>query len=276
MRKVELDIKDFDISKIAKSGQCFRISKHPDKKNVWCVIKRAEYLEIEQKENGGAVLHCSPEEFERTWEEYFDLSTPYQMFRNAIDPKDEYLREAAAAGQGIRILKQDLWEVMVSFIISQNNNIPRIKRSIETLCDINGMGHELEDGRLWYEFPKPKDLMQIDGLKPASLGYREKYIQKLAENVATGKVDLDYLVDDSKSDEEIRNYLESIYGIGPKVANCIMLFGLHRLDSFPRDKWINEIIREKYNGKFPVERYKGFAGVIQQYLFDYTINKGQV
>lgn len=294
MGQIELTTEDFDISKIAKSGQCFRISKHPNKENVWCVIAKGKYLEVEQKEPGWrlikkikgieakqkepgkTILHCSVADFESTWEDYFDLAMPYKMIRNTIDPEDKYLTEAAADGKGIRILKQDLWEVMISFIISQNNNIPRIKRSIETLCEINGKGHELEDGRLWYEFPKPEDLMQSDGLKPAALGYREKYIQRLAENVVKGKVSLEYLMDDQKSDAEIRNYLESIYGIGPKVANCIMLFGLHRLDSFPRDKWINEIIREKYNGKFPIERYKGFAGVIQQYLFDYTINKGQV
>lgn len=159
MKRIELAIEDFDVSKIAKSGQCFRISKHPDKENVWCIIAKGKYLEVEQEEPGQTILHCSVADFESTWEDYFDLATPYKMIRNTIDPEDKYLTEAAADGKGIRILKQDLWEVMISFIISQNNNIPRIKRSIETLCEINGKGHELEDGRLWYEFPKPKDLM---------------------------------------------------------------------------------------------------------------------
>ena len=163
--------------------------------------------------------------------------------------------------------------MLISFTISQNNNIPRIKQSIELLCSIHGKGHITEDGQLWYEFPEPEALTNIEWLQGLGLGYRDKYVQKMAENVAAGTIDLQRLADEEMTDGEIESYLKSIYGIGPKVANCIMLFGYHRIDSVPKDTWINKIIKEQYNGKFPVEMYAGFAGVIQQYIFNYAANK---
>lgn len=204
---------------------------------------------------------------------YFDLDTNYQYYIDHIDPEDAYLTAAAAAGAGIRILRQEPWETLISFTISQNNNIPRIKQSIELLCSIHGKGHITEDGQMWYEFPEPEALTNIEWLQGLGLGYRDKYIQKMAENVAAGAIDLQRLADEEMSDAEIESYLKSIYGIGPKVANCIMLFGYHRIDSVPKDTWINKIIKEHYNGKFPVEMYAGFAGVIQQYIFNYAANK---
>lgn len=268
------DQKNFDIAQIAHSGQCFRLTEHPQKENTWQLVAYGHYLEIKQQPGSSTVeFDCTQNEFEEIWKRYFDLDTNYQYYIDHIDPKDAYLTAAAAAGTGIRILRQEPWEMLISFTISQNNNIPRIKRSIEMLCSIYGKGHITEDGQLWYEFPEPEELAKAEHLKGLGLGYRDKYIQQMAENVAAGEIDLQLLADKEMSDGEIESYLKSIYGIGPKVANCIMLFGYHRIDSVPKDTWINKIIKEHYNGKFPVEKYTGFAGVIQQYIFNYAANK---
>lgn len=267
------DTASFDIEKIASSGQCFRLNRHPTKENVWELVAYGRYLKIEKApDNEGLDFFCTQQEFNEIWQEYFDLKTDYKHYIDKIDKNDTYLTAAAQAGRGTKILRQELWEVMVSFIISQNNNIPRIKRSIEALCCASGKAHPLEEGRMWHQFPEPPELTRMENLEPAALGYRAGYVQNLAEKITAGEINLSYLMNDEINDEEIRSYLEGIYGIGPKVANCIMLFGLHRIDSFPRDKWINTIIQEKYNGNFPIEKYKGFAGIIQQYLFDYAVN----
>lgn len=266
--------KNFDIAQIARSGQCFRLKEHPQKEHTWQLVAYKHYLEIKQLPGSSTIeFDCTQNEFEQLWKRYFDLDTNYQYYIDHIDPEDTYLTAAAAAGAGIRILRQEPWEMLISFTISQNNNIPRIKQSIELLCSIHGKGHITEDGQLWYEFPEPEELTNIEWLQGLGLGYRDKYIQKMAENVAAGTIDLQRLADEEMTDGEIESYLKSIYGIGPKVANCIMLFGYHRIDSVPKDTWINKIIKEQYNGKFPVEMYAGFAGVIQQYIFNYAANK---
>lgn len=263
--------KNFDIAQIAQSGQCFRLKEHPQKKYTWQLVAYGHYLEIKQRPGSSTIeLNCTQNQFKQLWEHYFDLDANYQYYIDHMDKKDEYLTRAVRAGSGIRILQQEPWEVIVSFMISQNNNIPRIKQSIDNLCSIFGKGHITEDGALWYEFPEPKELTNIKELKGLGLGYRDKYIQKIAENVANGIIDLKRLTE--LNDSELESYLKSIYGVGPKVANCIMLFGYHRINSVPKDTWINKIIKEQYNGKFPVETCKGFAGVIQQYIFNYAAN----
>ena len=267
-------VKNFDIGQIANSGQCFRLDALPEKPHTWRLIAYGKYLETKQQPGSSVVeFSCTRTEFEQIWRQYFDLEADYQGYIDRIDPQDAYLTTAAAAGAGIRILRQELWETLVSFMISQNNNIPRIKKTIKTLCTLRGKGHFTEDGKLWFEFPQPESLARIENLQGAGLGYRDKYIQKMAENVAAGKINLEMLADGEMEDSAVESYLKSIYGVGHKVANCIMLFGLHRMDSVPKDVWINKIIKEHYAGKFPVERYKGFAGVIQQYIFSYASNK---
>ena len=269
-------LKHFDIAQIANSGQCFRINKHPNKENTFTVIAYGHYLEVSQLPGSSTVeMSCDWVEYDAIWKHYFDLEANYQYYIDHVDPSDTFMTAAVAAGSGIRILRQDLWEMTVSFMISQNNNIPRIKKSIETMSEWLGKGHERLDGQLWYEFPTPEALASAtdEQLQIFGLGYRDKYIKKLAENVVSGAINLEMMKDEALEDADIETYFKSIYGIGPKVANCIMLFGLHKIDSFPKDTWINKIIKEEYNGKFPVENYAGFAGIIQQYMFNYAIGR---
>lgn len=270
---IKLTANNFDISQIAKSGQCFRLNPHPNKIDTWQLVADGDYLEIKQIPGNNKVeFSCSEKDFNDFWYYYFNLGFNYQEVIDEIDPSDIYLTAAAKAGSGIRILDQDSWEVMISFVISQNNNIPRIKRTIEMLCTRLGEKKISDNGTIYFTFPTPEKLSKIENLQDVGLGYRDKYIQKIAELVYSGKLSLHRLFG-LADNEELRKQLKSLYGIGDKVANCIMLFGFGRIDCFPKDVWINRIIAEEYNGKFPIERYSEYAGIIQQYLFNYAMNK---
>jgi N-glycosylase/DNA lyase len=177
---------------------------------------------------------------------------------------DPYLIAAVNYGYGIRILKQDLWETMVTFLVSQQNNIPRIKNIIVKLCAPHGG-----------QFPTPDILAQYteNDFLSLGLGYRAKYLQVLVEAVLKGNLSFDALRDMNYHDAI--NFLKCFHGIGNKVANCIALFGLHKMEAFPVDVWIKRIIDEQYAGNFNEKRFLGYAGVVQQYMFFYqrSLNK---
>lgn len=260
--------KNFDIKQIANSGQCFRMNPHPTKPNTFTLIAKEKYIELEQTPGEDTVgVYGVTENDWDAWHNYFDLSTDYSGIISSIDPADDYLKAAAEKGDGIRILRQDLWEVLVSFIISQNNNIPRIKKSIERLCSDCGTLKYTEDGQAYYCFPMPEQLLDSEKIKAAKLGYRERYIQLLAEGVLSGDINLEEIKNPDCANEWVEKKLKSICGVGTKVANCVMLFALHRLSSFPIDTWIKRVIDDHYDGVFPMERYQEYAGVIQQYMF---------
>ena len=252
--------KDFDIRKIAESGQCFRMNEV--EKDQWLCIALDRVLLVSPV-CGGYSFSCGPEEYEAFWEDYFDLRTDYSAIRRAIDPEDEYLLNAAKAGEGIRILRQDPWEMLITFIISQRKNIPAIKASVEAICRL--FGEDLGFGI--YAFPTPEALAWAseDQLKGCSLGYRVPYIMEAARMVSSGELDLAAIA--AQSDEELLQTLQTVYGVGCKVANCVSLFGYHRIGAFPVDVWIKRVVDEHYSGAFPLERYEGFAGVLQQYMF---------
>lgn len=267
-----LEISNFDIDSIARSGQCFRMEQiAPD---VYSVIHKHHYLEITVKENGNYLFSCSAEDLSRVWIDYFDLRNyGIDIYREAAqrmsNSGDPYLMEALEYGSGLRILRQDLWEVMVSFMISQNNNIPRIKKIIEALCQRYGKTFGWHE-KIFHMFPEPETLTNEQELREMGLGYRAPFISRLAAGVASGRIDLTRLKQLDRM--TAHNYLLSICGIGPKVAACIELFGLHYMNAFPVDVWMGRIIEREYGGKFPIERYKGIEGLIQQYMFFYEIN----
>ena len=153
--------------------------------------------------------------------------------------------------------------MVVTFIISQRNNIPRIRKAVDILCQTFGTPLGEIDGQQFYSFPTPAQLRGQD-LSPASLGYRESYVKEMAE------YDEDFWVQLQKQDDDTaRKTLIALRGIGEKVANCVMLFGLHRMDSYPRDVWINRMIDDVYHGNFDPSQYAGFAGYVQQLQFFY-------
>ena len=279
----------FNLRQIADSGQCFRmVPCDPNRsQTAYRVISGRHFLIVEQT-GDEVTFHCPNDEF-AFWEHYFDLKTDYDTYIRAIDPMDDYLSRAAAFGSGIRILNQDLWEMIITFIISQQKTIPAIRALVEALSEKYGTRNKIPPtvSGYYYAFPSPEELNRasLDDLLALKLGYRAKYIKRTCEDVCSGKLDLDRLMKLNYADS--MEVLLSCYGIGVKVANCICLFGLHHIGAFPVDTWIKKILLREYapkshcTGHVPETRlcealiaenfskYPGFAGVLQQYIFFY-------
>lgn len=271
---MQIEIKDdFDLGKIADSGQCFRFNKCGD---GYTVVTGDKYVFVKQVGDDLYDFSCNEEEFESFWKNYFDLETSYSGIRNLIDKKkDMYLYSASEFGKGIRILRQDPWEMLISFIISQRKNIPAIKASIEKLCAVSGKKIATDpEGNVIYSFPAPKELSKVsmDQLTACSLGYRDKYVHQAAMDVFSGACDLESYKE--LSDEGLMEKLLALYGVGVKVANCEILFGYHRLDAFPKDVWINRVLELRYPQGFLFDKYAPYNGVMQQYLFFYSRSEG--
>lgn len=250
---------DLDLKKIADSGQTFRMEEEAP--GLWRVIAADRVLRLDEEDIR------IPAGF---WTDFFDLGADYARCRAAIPPEDAFLSAAAREGTGIRILRQDPWEMLITFIISQRKNIPAIKKGVEALCSRWGAeADETASGQSIHAFPSPEQLARAGEaeLRECSLGYRVPYVMKAARDVADGRADLEALK--KLCDEDLMKALMSFEGVGPKVASCVSLFGYHRIAAFPIDVWIGRIIEEEYGGNFPFELYEGFGGVIQQYMFYY-------
>ena len=255
MFTVEID--HMNLHQIANSGQCFRWQQIND--NAYKIPAFSKELTITQ-DGDLFTLSCDENEWNSLWKNYFDVDTDtdYIEVEDVImSTNDDFLKDAYRFGSGIRILRQDLWEVIISFIISQNNNIPRIKKSIQKLCDEVG-------GR----FPNRFELSRID-LSNKGLGYRDKYLIN-AVIWDLWEFSDPLLVLNTIENPKIE--LMKIKGIGNKVADCICLFALHRLNSFPQDTHIKKIIDREYNGEMPEWVNSKYAGLFQQYLFYHEIN----
>ena len=176
-------------------------------------------------------------------------------------------------GSGIRILQQDLWEMIISFLISQQNNITRIKKCIENISREFGEKKESSTGAEYYAFPTAQALASAteEQLRECNLGYRAKYVLDTARKVFFGDISLESIYD--MTYKNARKELLNLYGVGEKVADCICLFGLHQLDAFPIDTHIRQALDAHYKRGFPNRRYKGFRGVMQQYIFYYELMK---
>lgn len=270
MDYIDIFIKNdyIDLKQIAESGQCFRWKKMCPGR--YFVISDGRAACFFQEKTGIRIL-CR-EKDEEYFRRYLDLDMDYGKVIEKIDEKDDFLTGAAQMGRGIRILRQNLWEMIISFIISQRNNIPRIMKSIDALCEKLGeqIVFDYEGEHLvGYTFPAPEVIVGAD-LSEFKFGYREKYIRQTAEDILEGKFDLEEVkdaVDEGKTPEQVKEMLKQLKGVGEKVASCIQLFGLHQLELFPIDTWIAKVEKMYYNGHFPVEKYKDTAGIMQQYLF---------
>jgi N-glycosylase/DNA lyase len=252
-----------DLDKIADSGQCFRWEKTGS--GSYVIPSGRNTLIVRQAAPDTIEADCSPEEWKRYWATYFDAGTDYEAIVKSIDPSDSYLTAAAEAAHGIRILKQEPWETIASFIISQNNNIPRIKASIQKLCAV--FGH----------FPSASDIILCSPkvLSKLGLGYRDEYLWKAAmEYIDEEPSFLDGWFEPDRQRhgttyEEERAYFLTYKGIGEKVADCICLYGYGHKEAFPMDVWMKRIVVQHYRGSFPVEKYQPYAGVMQQFMFYY-------
>ncbi len=277
---VRIEKEHFSLRQICESGQCFRLELLEETEGQRGKVSRryglvafGKYLMVSQC--GSYVeFFCSREEFDSIWKGYFDLTEDYGRLIASIDPGDDYLCRAAAFGSGIRILRQDLWEMIISFIISQQNNIKRIRRCIELLCRTYGIKEKTPKGDTYYTFPTPEALMgaSLDDLYACNLGYRSRYIKETARMVCEGEADL---VKIRKMDyKEAVQELKKLCGVGEKVANCICLFALHQTDAFPVDTHINKVLKKQYPDGFPFDKYPGYGGSLQQYIFYYDLMNG--
>ena len=258
----------FDPKDTFDCGQCFRFN--PISENTYHGVAFSRVLTVE-KTGTDTIFHCSQQDFEQIWYEYFDLGTDYNQLRNSFE-HDPYMKKAAEFGAGIRILKQEPWEALCSFIISQCNNISRIKNIVENFCRLFGRKLELK-GEIYHAFPAAQTVagLTCQDLAPLRAGYRDKFIINAAKQVASGRLDLDSL----KSVElvQAKKRLLELDGVGEKVASCVLLFGLEQTEAFPVDVWVGRAIKEFYGGKsFDISQFGRHAGLAQQYIFNYIRN----
>ena len=255
---------DFSLDKIARSGQCFRSCLVNDSHRF---ITEENVIYIRQIKEHSFEISSDYAVFEKIWRPYFDLNRNYNSIIESIE--DPFLSLAARNGAGIRILKQNAWEMVITFIISQRKSIPAIAKSVEELC--RRYGTEIQtDYECLYAFPTPEQLALAtqEELKQCSLGYRVPYILDAVQKVCTNEINLIELA--NSDDSTMLMELKKIKGIGDKVANCIMLFAYARTASVPIDTWIQKIIEHKYNGNNPFTAYGDNAGILQQYAFYYV------
>lgn len=247
--------------KTFECGQCFRWNADENGGYVGVASGRAARVFTR---GGMACIECDEEDI-GFWREYLDMDTDYVKARESV-MLGEYLTECAEYGRGIRILRQDKWEALCSFIISQCNNIPRIKSIVEKLCAMFGEAMETPWG-VKYSFPTASRvaLLEEPELAPLRSGYRAAYIINAARAVASGDIDLEYAA--TLDGNEARKYLKSLNGVGDKVANCAVLFGLHRMDAFPVDVWIKRALKENLPAGFDPATLGDYAGLAQQYMF---------
>ncbi len=266
-----LTAEEFNPEVIMNSGQVFRMKKEtngadgiPDTYSA-CSGDNDIYFYLNTKNDTWDFV-CEEDQWD-FWQRYFDFDTDYVTYNNKIrKSSDKFLKDALKDSFGMRILRQDLWEVFISYVISQNNNIPKIKKSIQILCE------RYSDG---IHFPKPEVLAfvpETELMDGTALGYRADYIIGISKAVMEGRLDIEAI--SQLPYEQAYEKLLEIKGIGPKVANCIMLYGFHFMESYLIDTWMKKIINEDYKDyskndylEYINSSYGGFLGYVQQLQF---------
>jgi N-glycosylase/DNA lyase len=259
---VTYKIKDFDINFVLDCGQSFRWEQTAP--HTWQGVAFARKLEVIQDGNILVFNGTDEKDFYDIWYNYFDLSRDYSAIKLFLS-QDETLAKAIEFSPGLRLIRQQPWEALCSFIISQNNNIPRIKGIISRMCEC--FGEPIGNGV--FAFPTPQRLAQCSeqDFAPLRSGFRAGYILDAAKKVASGEVCLDAI--SVMPLEKARAALMSIRGVGPKVAECALLYGCGRVECFPVDVWIKRVLACLYPQGFP-QQFWEFAGIAQQYLFHYA------
>lgn len=264
---------DFDLEKITDSGQCFRPSEISP--GVFRFITLDHVIDMQKVGEIDYQISCSLAEWDIIWCKYFDMETNYAEIRQQIldfganKPCGEYLRKAIDYSKGIRILRQDPFEMLISFIISQRKNIPSIRKIVEMICDAYGKPIALSDGSTIKSFPKVDDLCKISAfeLSRFSLGYRSAYIHDALQRVKSLTIALDDL--NSSNDDDLVDTLKTIKGVGDKIAACVALYAYHRFSCVPIDVWIKKAIQDDFKGENVFVEFGSLAGVLQQYIFYY-------
>ncbi len=268
----------FEPKHIFECGQCFRWNEEQDGSYTGVINKSV--LNVNKQEEKIIIKGISQKNLEEVVEEYFDLKTDYEKLKEQLANIDEHVKNSIVFGKGIRILNQDLWETIISFIISANNNIPRIKGIIERLSKAYGEEIIWQE-KAYYTFPTMEQLAKatIEDLRKLGLGFRDKRVFDTTKLFLDQEITIEELQEEQEI-ESLREKLLQLPGVGPKVADCIMLFGLKRLEVFPIDVWVRRVMNELYIKQedetkvskkqietLAKEKYANLAGLAQQYLF---------
>ena len=270
-------ISDFDASRVFDCGQSFRFYESD---GVIDGVAMGRRIKLVQSGDTLMLLGVSTDEYESVWERYLGLDEDYETINadvcRRLGKYNNVINDAVKAAAGIRILRQDHWEALCSFIISQNNNIPRIKKIISDMS--HALGEKFSAfGEDCYAFPTPQAIVDagIPALNALKMGFRSKYVTDAAQRVLDGRVDLGAV--EKMSFEEGEEYLMQIVGVGKKVADCTLLFGYHKTEAFPVDVWIRRVLEKYYPDGIDISSLGPYAGITQQYLFCYEryINEGK-
>lgn len=269
----------FELKDIFECGQCFRWNKEQDGSYIGVVNNNV--IKVTKNENEITFKSVGEDNLKELVTYYFDLERDYDSIKEKLSKIDENMKKSIEYGKGIRILNQDLWETIISFIISANNNIPRIKGIIDRMSKAYGK-EIIFEGKNYYTFPTVDELSKasIEDLRKLGLGFRDVRVYETTKIIQEKQVDLDYLSKE-KDFNKVRNVLLTLPGVGPKVADCILLFSsLKRWEAFPIDVWVRRVMNELYIGnedetkvkkeqieKIAYEKFGSLAGIAQQYLF---------
>ena len=258
------NVTSLDLGETLDCGQSFRWRDNGD--GSFTGVAYEKLVTVSMQNGDLHIENTTEQDFEKIWRNYFDLDLDYDSIRSSIGEIHPVLKEASAYAPGIRILRQEPWEALCTFIISQNNNIKRIKGIVDRLCV--SFGNKIGDTD-FYTFPKPEILAKQnpDDLAPLRAGFRNKYIIDASRKVASGEVDLEKCR--NVPYDEARAELCKIKGVGNKVADCTLLFGMHRIEAFPIDVWMRRAM-EKLFPNMTGEDFGEYAGIAQQYIFHYA------
>ena len=273
------NVKSFEPKHIFECGQCFRWDEESD--GSYTGIVKNNVINVNKVENDVFFSSFGADNLEELIVDYFDLNRNYEEIKEKLSKIDEYLENSIKYGSGIRILNQDLWETIISFIISANNNIPRIKGIINRISQKYGNKIEWQ-GKEYYTFPTVENLAKasVEDLRALGLGFRDVRVYETTHKILNKEVDLEEMHKENDT-QKVRDTLLTLSGVGPKVADCILLFStLKRFDVFPIDVWVRRVMNELYikNSdetkvnkreieKLAKEKYGALEGLAQQYLF---------
>ena len=272
------NINSFNLIDIFECGQCFRWNKEDDESYTGVIENNV--LNVKNIENKIIFKGICNGNIQEIVTNYFDLNRDYTKIKNELSKIDDYMKNSIKYGEGIRILNQDLWETIISFIISANNNIPRIKGIIERLSKKYGK-EIIWDGKKYYTFPTPEELrnVSVEEYRKLGLGFRDIRVYETTKMILNKEVDLKKLF--KEETETVREELLKLSGVGPKVADCILLFStLKRFEVFPIDVWVRRVMNDLYIKnedekkvskkqilEIAEKKYGNLAGIAQQYLF---------
>ena len=274
-------VADFDPKHIFECGQCFRWKDQGD--GSYTGVAKGRVINVSREGDTIYLKNTNLEDFNNIWKDYFDLDTDYSKIKNELRNMDEYLEKATEFGWGIRLLRQDPWEMIISFIISSNNRIPMIQKAIKNLSREYGAYIGSYEGEDYYDFPTPQQLSKasIAEIRACSTGFRDKYIKSTTEEVIKNNDDV-YSYRNLSTEDCIKELLK-FNGIGPKVGDCIALFGMQKYDTFPVDVWVKRVMQEFYVEddmslpkirKYAIDKFGNLSGFAQQYLFYYARELG--